>query len=368
MGEQSGDKTEEPTPHKLREARKKGQIVKSKEVTTAFLVLVSYYMFKANAEKMWITFNQLVVYIYSFIPQKLDKASFGILLSETTWSFIFMLMPLFLSLVATTLVVEVLQTQFNASLDPIMPKLSKLNPIEGFKRMFSLKGVVELIKSILKIGIVFYIAYIALMQDLDRILSVSSLPLMAFMTLTGEIVMKIITRVGIFYLFIAALDYLYQRHEFMKNMRMSKQEIKEEYKKLEGDPQIKQRMRQMQREAAMSRSMGKVPGADVVVTNPTHYAVAIKYDASIMKAPQVVAKGQRRLAAQIKAIAEESHVPIIENVDVARALFASTEIGDDIPSDLFRAVAEILAFVFDLKKKKKKKPPIPPNRHPKLHP
>lgn len=353
MGEQAGDKTEEPTPHKLREARKKGQIVKSKEVTTAFLLLSSYYVLKANAPMMWEEINKYLYFNYSFISKPLTASIFGVLLTQAVFTFFKVLTPLFLTILGVAVLAEILQTQFNFSTDPLMPKLSKINPLEGFKRMFSMKGIIELIKSLAKIGIVLWITYKAIFADIHKILTVSSLPLMAFMRLTGEIVMRIVTRVGIFYLMIAMLDYFYQRYEFMKGMRMSKQEIKEEYKKLEGDPQIKQRMRQMAREAAMSRGMGKVPSADVVVTNPTHIAVAIKYDASIMKAPQVVAKGQLKLAEKIKAIAEENNIPIVEKVELARALFASAEIGGEVPFDLYRTVAEVLAFVYEIKKQKR---------------
>lgn len=353
MGESSGDKSEAPTPHKLREARKKGQVVKSKEITTAFLVLVSYNVLKSNASKMFRTIFDFFQYDMSFVSQTLEASVFGALLKKAQSTFFSTLAPIFLSIVATAIILEALQTQFNYSLEPLKPKLSKINPISGFKKMFSLKGFVELIKSLLKMGIVIYIMQKAIQEDMERILTVCMLPVGNILTLVGEIIMKVVTRVGIFYLAIAFFDYFYQRYNFMKDMKMSKQEVKEEYKKLEGDPQVKQRQRSAMREAAMSRGMGGVPSADVVVTNPVHIAVAIKYNASVMLAPQVVAKGQRKNAQVIKRLAEENNVPIVEKVELARAIFKTTEIGDDVPYDLFRAVAEVLAFVYDVKKKRK---------------
>ena len=223
-----------------------------------------------------------------------------------------------------------------------------------FKRIFfSLKGLVELIKSLIKIFIVVWIMYSVIKEELPLIVSTCNLHLWDTMKFTASIVYKAALRVGLFYIVIALFDYIYQRYEYLKGLRMTKQEVKEEYKRLEGDPMVKQRLRTAQREMAQRRMMGAVPGADVVVTNPVHLAVVIKYDVSIMRAPQVVAKGMRLIAQRIKALAEENKVPVIENQGLAQTLYRTTDIGQEISLELYKAVAELLAFVYNLEKKRK---------------
>jgi flagellar biosynthetic protein FlhB len=265
--------------------------------------------------------------------------------------------PIFLVTFVVAIVVEVAQTGgLLFTMTPLEPNLSKLNPLEGFKKIFfSLKGLVELAKSLIKIFIVLWIIYIAIKNDLWVIVSTCNLDLWSTMKLTANIVYKVAMRVGMFYFVVALFDYMYQRFEFLKGLRMSKQEIKEEYKRLEGDPQIKQRIRTAQREMAQRRMMGAVPGADVVVTNPVHLAVALKYDVKVMKAPEVIAKGMRLIAERIKAIAEENRVPIVENQALAQSLYRTTQINQEIPLELYKAVAELLAFVYNLEKKRKKR-------------
>jgi len=352
MGEQSGDKTEEPTPHRLKEAREKGQLVKSKEITTAFLLILSYVVLRFTGGMIWNELAGMLAAIYALIPNSYEFG-FGFagnILMIGLRSFAIILAPIFGIVFVGAVLVESLQTQGAVALDPLSPKLERINPIEGFKRMFSMQGIVELIKSILKIGIVGWIAWTATRDELPAIVGLVNAHPWESLLVGGSIAFKVAIRVSIFYFLIAILDYLYRRWEYMKNLKMTKQEIKEEYKRLEGDPQVKQRMRDLQRAMSSQRMMSSVPQADVVVTNPTHLAVAIMYSAPKMKAPKLLAKGKFEIAEQIKAIAEHNRIPVIENEELARAIYASTKVGNEIPNELYQAVAEVLAFVYKLKK------------------
>ncbi|MCX5749088.1 MAG: flagellar biosynthesis protein FlhB [Candidatus Saganbacteria bacterium] len=352
MGEQGGDKSEEPTPHRLREAREKGQVAKSKEITTAFLLLTSYVIFRYTGDMIWRELAGMTQSVFQLIPNISDFSLdfVGSVLLIALRAFAISVTPIFIVTVIVALLAEALQTGFVAAVDPLSPKLERINPLEGFKRMFSMTGFVELVKSIIKILIVFYITWYAVKDDLPSVIGVMSADPWQSLVIGGSIAYKIAIRVGIFYLAVAILDYFYRRWEYMKNLKMTKQEIKEEYKRLEGDPQVKQRMRDLQRAMSNQRMMAAVPGADVVVTNPTHLAVAILYDASRMKAPSLVAKGRHMIAEEIKKIAESNNIPVIENEPLARSIFNSTKVGQEISSEIYQAVAEILAFVYKIKK------------------
>lgn len=353
MPDDSGEKTEEPTPHKLREAREKGQVAKSKDLTTAVLLLVSFFTLKASCVHVWESIVQVVHVSFDFMGTDFTPSVAGYLLELTMKTFLTAMMPLFVTNIITVLLVELMQTQFLFSFGPLEPKLEKLNPIEGMKKFFTLKQYVELLKSVIKMTIVVLLVWNVLKDQVEMILLSQQMSLLQVMGFTGDIVMKVVIRVGIFYFIIALLDYLYQHYEHMKGLKMSQKEIKDEYKRLEGDPTIKRRQREAQRQMAQGRQMGAVPDADVVVTNPIHVAIAIKYQHNKMKAPKVVAKGKRLVAAEIRKIAESHFIPIVENPPLARSLYDVTEVGSYIPPNYYRAVAQILAFVYNLKKKKK---------------
>lgn len=353
MPDDSGEKTEEPTPHKLREAREKGQVAKSKDLTTAILLMVSFFALKASSVHVWETIMQLVNVSFDFMGTDFTPSVAGYLLELVMKTFLMAMMPLFITNIIAVLLVELLQTQFLFSFGPLEPKLEKLNPIEGFKKFFTLKQYVELVKSVIKMTVVVLLIWNVLKDKLEMILLSQQMALMQVMAFTGELVMKVIVRVGIFYLIIAVLDYVYQHYEHMKGLKMSKKEIKDEYKRLEGDPTVKRRQREAQRQMAQGRQMGAVPEADVVVTNPIHVAIAIKYQHNKMKAPKVVAKGKRLVAAEIRRVAELNFIPIVENPPLARSLYDVTDVGSYIPPNYYRAVAQILAFVYNLKKKRK---------------
>ena len=353
MGDSGGDKTEQPTSHKLREAAKKGQTVKSKEVTTAFLFMTSYYILRSNIKHIWENVTNYFIMTLSSIGGDISFNLVCQLLRELVTLLLLSIMPLILTNLILAIIIEALQTGFNMTIDPLMPKLSKLNPIEGLKRMFSIKGLVELAKSMAKMFIIFSIMRSAILPVMPDLLRMGSFTVLGALGIIGTLAFNVATRVGLFYAFIALLDYFWQRQQFMKQMRMSKQEIKDEYKKLEGDPHVKQRQRDMGMQLRQGRRGGGAAGADAVVTNPTHIAVAIKYDAEIMQAPTVLAKGKMLHAEEIKRIAEENQVFIIENKELARELFASTEVGQEVPPQLYSGVAEILAMVYEIKQKRK---------------
>jgi flagellar biosynthetic protein FlhB len=354
LADSGGEKSEEPTPHRLREAREKGQVAKSKEITTAFMLLVSYVFLRYIGGSLWGQLTGMARAILEQVPYARDfSLSFAASIMMTgARGLIFVVGPIFGITFLAAFVAEALQTGFVFAADPLSPKIERISPLEGFKRIFSMQGLVELVKSIIKIFIVFYIAFSAAREDLPYLLILMDGQPWDALALGGSIAYKIAFRVGIIYIGVAILDYLYRRWEYMRNLKMSRQEVKEEYKRLEGDPLIKQRMRDLQRQVAQQRMMSAVPQADVVVTNPTHVAVAMKYETSKMKAPMVLAKGERIIAAEIKAIAEEHEIPIVENEPLARSIYRTTKVGQDIPPQLYQAVAEVLAFVYKKKRER----------------
>jgi flagellar biosynthesis protein FlhB len=352
MGEDSGDKTEEPTPHKLRESREKGQIAKSKDITAVTMIFVSFFTLKASVAHLWDSMDTILRQSFGYIPLAFSESVVGQLLKETTFSFLLAMAPLFAVTFVTALIIESLQTGFLFSMSSIAPKLEKLNPIEGFKKFFALKQYVELVKSSIKMAIVIWLIIIVIIEDFPIVILSQSLSPFQVMAFTGDLVMKVVVRVGLFYIAVAVFDYFYQKHEHLKSMKMTKKEIKDEYKRLEGDPQIKQRQKEASRQMSMGRQMGSVPGADVVVTNPTHIAIALAYKPDKMKAPVVLAKGKLLVAETIKRIAAQHNVVIVENVALARALFPVVEVDTEVPPQYYKAVAQILAFVYNLRKKR----------------
>ena len=357
MGEEAGDKSEEPTPHKLQELRKKGQVAHSKEITTAILLIVAYRTFAGQASGIW---NKLLNFAQDLFRQTatakdIDLGTASGLFSYGVATILLSIIVLLIVIFAVTVIVSMLQTQFLFSGESMKPDLNKINPMSGLKRIFSLKGVIQVLITLAKIVLVAYVTWSIIMKYIGAVINAMALEPFAIMIFTGTMVMEIATKIGILYLVIAVIDYFYQRHEFHKNAMMTKQEVKEEYKRLEGDPTIKQAQRQKQREMSQRRQKGSVPGADVVVTNPVHLACAIRYKPETDKAPVLLAKGQRLFAQEIKEIAENHYVPIVENEALAWRIHDSTEVGEEVPPELYRAIAEVLAFVYKLGRNKSKK-------------
>ena len=353
---EGGEKTEPATAKKLRDARNEGKVAKSKELTAAFDLIVLFLVLKIFisfvAERLIGTFT----YTYTLIPdfveinaKDVSGQAVGTLITNTLLQILITCVPFFIFGLAITFVVSIYQVGWKVTTKPMMPKLNKFNPINGFKRMFSSESLFELLKSILKIILIIYIAYTSIKDEADSLFILYEIPLKQAILLVGEVVLNAGLKISIAYLIIGIADYIYQKYKFREDMKMTKQEVKDEYKNTEGNPEIKGRQRQKMREVSQRRMMQDVPKADVVITNPTHYAVAVQYDAEKAKAPVVLAKGEDFLAQKIKEVAKENHVEIVENKPLARMLYANVDVGQEIPPELYQAVAEVLAMVYNMK-------------------
>jgi flagellar biosynthesis protein FliR/FlhB len=347
------DKTEDATPHKMSEARKKGQVAKSKDVSLAFTLLTSTLVLTLMGEY---AFNSFKANLINFIGNGLNTTLSYSNLQNITLTVIIRLTIVILPFVMPILIIGVLanflQTGFIYTKEPLKPDLKKLNPISGFKRIFSIRTVVQLVKDLLIVIVVSYIGYTYIRDNYQAILNIGNLKFDALAAYFGKLTTGVFFKVTIVMIAIALADFLFQRFQFKKDMRMSKQEVKEEFKQEEGDPVVKNKRRQKQRELAMRRMMQQVPKATVVVTNPTHIAVALMYAEGKNGAPIVVAKGADYVAIKIKEKAKESNIPVIENKPLARLIYEQVEIDSEIPADMYQAVAEILALVFKIKKRK----------------
>lgn len=281
------------------------------------------------------------------MPEADSRAVFSMMLMQT----LVIIAPLLLIGFVVAFVSDIVQVKWHPTFKPMQPKFSKLSPLKGFKKIFSVNSVVELIKSIAKIGLIVLICYNDLKGKEMLLLNLYTMGLMQAINLAADIVIDLGIKIAAVYMIIALADFIYQRVKFKNDMKMTKQEIKEEYKQQEGDPQVKGQIRQKMREASRRRMMQDLPQADVVITNPTHYAVAIKYDPEVADAPLVIAKGEDYMAARIKEVARENSIEIVENKPLARMLYANVDIGQTIPPELYQAVADVLAFVYHLKGK-----------------
>ena len=352
-----GDKTEEPTSKRREDARKKGQIAKSQELNTAFVLLAGFLVIKLLWEYMYFNVADYSAYVFSHLHENgttiedVMKIFLDVVQVMVTTAF-----PVMIGVLIFALGINLYQVGFIVSMEKLEPKLSNLNPINGFGRLFSKRALVELVKSLFKIIVIGFFLYLYLKDEIPF------MPYFIYYDLEhslAEIADKIFVmsfQVITVILVLAAADYAYQRWQTTQDLMMTKQEVKDEYKQMEGDPQIKGKIKQKQRQMAMARMMQEVPKADVIVTNPTHLAIALMYKKG-MVAPKILAKGQDLVAEKIKATAREHRIPIVENKPLARALYETVEIGEVVPQDLYQAVAEVLAYVYRLKNKK-----VPPPR------
>ena len=262
-----------------------------------------------------------------------------------------MLLPIFAFAIVIAFALNVFQVKWKVTTKPLKPKLNKLNPISGFKKIFSLSKLFELVKSIAKIAVIFGVAYSTIMGELDTMKILYDMELFSAVIYISNFVINMGIKISAVYLLIGFVDYLYQKFKFKKDMKMSKQEVKDEYKQQEGDPQVKGKIKSKMRETSMRRMMQNMPDADVVITNPTHFACAIKYDKEKAAAPVLIAKGADHLAQKLKDIAKEHNVPIVENKPLARMLYYNVDIDAEIPQELYQMTAEVLAYVYQLKNK-----------------
>lgn len=349
----TGEKTEAATPRRREEARKKGQVFKSTDLNSAVILL-------AGSVTVFLTFPYMVSSLQEFTSvYLLDRGLYDftneyayLLLVEVIRLLAQLTLPVLVVTFITALLITYLQVGFVFSADPLTPKLSRINPIEGFKRVFSKRAIVELAKSLIKVLVTGFIVYTVMKKYYHIFPRFVDMELAATLKILSSIILEMALKVGIVFIVIGVLDYIYQWYEHEKSLKMSKYDIKQEYKQIEGDPLVKSHQRQVQRDIAMKRMMAEVPGADVVITNPTHFAVVLKYQAETMDAPVLVAKGQDFIALKIKEIAAANNVAIVENRLLARTLFNAVEIGSLIPEELYQAVAEVLAFVYRQKKGK----------------
>lgn len=348
------EKTEEATPKKKQDARKKGQIAKSKDISLALsmivclLIIVSLSSFIVSNLKDGVIYFMQEAGSFDITSDSLKKLNV-IALSRLATA----ILPIAIPIMIAGVVANIMQTGFLLTGEPLKPSFSKLNPISGFKNMFSKKSAAGLVKNLIMVSIVIFLGYSYLKDNFQSILQISNIYLPSLGIEVKSLIVGIFSKVAILMVILAAGDYFMQFKFHEKDLRMSKQEIKEEYKQMEGDPQIKSKIKQKQREMSQKRMMQAVGDATVVVTNPTHIAVAIKYVDGETDAPIVVAKGADNLALKIKEKAKELDIPIIEDKPLARLIFSEVEVDDKIPQDLYQAVAEILAMVFKLKKNKR---------------
>lgn len=354
-----GEKTEEPTGKKLDDARKDGQVAKSTELCNAISLIALFLTLRMVGMNIGNSFLDVMRYIFGIIPEftvlingEISQKTFDNIVRFAIIRIIVILLPLFAVGVLVAFFTNLFQVKWKVSTKPLRPKFSKLNPVSGMKKIFSKKKLMDLALAIGKLAIIFGVVW-SYIQGFGGLPSL----LLDMQTNTGVgetciIIINLGLRISFIYLLLAIVDYIYQRWKFHKDMMMTKQEVKDEYKNSEGDPQIKGKIKQKMMEASRRRMMQEVPSADVVITNPTHFAVALKYDTDVADAPYIVAKGQDFLAQKIKDEAREAGVEIVENKPLARMLYHNVDIGGVVPPELYQAVAEVLAFVYNLRDRK----------------
>ncbi len=348
-----GEKTEKATSKKKSDTRNKGQVVFSKDFNMSLTFLATMILLNSFGGFIISRLQQDYLYFSNYSPVMDDMynaTDISIMLGRMIVDILIITAPILLSTMVIGVLLNYLQVGFLVTTETLKMKLDKLNPINGFKQMFSIRSLVELAKNLTKILILSYVAYNYLKDKMVLIVEMMRMDAIKIGLVIWDLVYNLSIRISLILVVIGVVDFIYKRWQNEKDLRMSKEEVKEEYKLMEGNPQIKAKIREKQRMMAMSRMMQEVPKADVIITNPTHFAVAVKYDMNKFSAPYVIAKGQDLIAKNIRKVAEENNVTIVENKPLARELFASVDIGKTIPEDLYHAVAEVLAFVYKIKK------------------
>jgi flagellar biosynthetic protein FlhB len=347
------ERTERATAKRRMEARKRGQVALGREIPSVLILFallgVFYFAGPRLLDELIGVFGGFFGRLHTLRMRTIDEA--GALAADLFQSSLSVLVPIFLPLLIAGVAGNIAQIGFEMHAEPLAPKLSKLNPLAGLKRIVSLRGLVEMAKSLLKIALVAAIAGSVVSGYRLQFPTLVRADLEAIWNFTHTAAFEIMFYVCLVMIVLAVADYAYQRWQHEQSLKMTKQEVKDERKQSEGDPQIKARIRSLQRQAAYHRMVAEVPQADVVITNPTHLAVALRFDPAAMAAPRVVAKGADHIAARIREIAREHGVPLVENPTLAQALYKTADVGDTIPVELYRAVAEVLAYVYRLKGK-----------------
>jgi len=352
MAASDAEKTEKPTPKRIQRAREEGNVPKTQDLNSAIILLTStillYFMIGGLMRNL-IEFFHIFwreIPFFEFTVDNMQKYFAAGCLKIAA-----MLAPFLLAILAAGILANIIQFGLLFTTKTLQPRLDRLNPLNGFSRLFSARGVVDLLKNILKLALVGFVAYWTIKADFYKFIPLLDQSLEQIVTFLGLLTYKVALRTSIMILLLAILDFIWIKYKYIKDLKMTKQEVKEEHRQSEGPPEVKSQIRRVQFKTAMNRMMREVPAAEVVITNPTHLAVALKYDGAKMDAPIVVAKGARKIAEKIKQIAEEHNIPIVENKTLAQSLFKSVEIGQMIPPQFFAAIAEILAFVYRLKGK-----------------
>ncbi|MDZ4724411.1 MAG: flagellar biosynthesis protein FlhB [candidate division Zixibacteria bacterium] len=346
------ERTESASPRRRDKAREEGQVTKSAELNSAFIIALGFTALFLLGPFMAGQLADVMRHILGNATS-FDVSASGVseMFRENIFMYLLVLGPIFAALLIIGVGSNVAQVGFHISPKALQPKLEKLNIIAGCKRLFSTKSFVHILRDTIKLIIIGFVGYKVISGEFESFFLLPDMSVSQLAVTMGKLTLLISVKIGVAIFILAVLDYMYQKYEFEKSIRMSKQEVKEEYKETEGSPQMKSRIRQIQREMSRKRMMQDVVKADVVITNPTHFAVAIKYDSDRMNAPFVLAKGERLIALRIKQIALENDIPIIEDKQLARALYKLCEIGQMVPQTLYRAVAEVLAYVYKLKDK-----------------
>ncbi len=350
--QQSGEKTEKATPKRKREAREKGQIFKSVEVISAFSLLVMFGVLAIFGDSISQNIQRMMRSFFTAdVPDTVDAAAAANVLGNMILTFLKIVLPVLIAALLCGVVFNIVQVGFNFSSKAISPKMEKISMISGFKRIFSKNTLIDLLKSLIKIVLLAWVAYSEYQKRIASFPPLMGEDLKYSIPAALNILLSVAFKLGIAFAIFAPFDYMYQRWKYNKDLMMTKQEIREEFKQTEGNPQTKSRIAQKQRQMSRMRMVQAVKDADVVITNPTHYAVALSYKEQKNKAPVIIAKGQDFLAQKIKEKARELNVEIVENKPVAQALYFFCEVGDEVPEDMYKAVAEILAYVYRMKRK-----------------
>jgi flagellar biosynthetic protein FlhB len=351
MAEESfEERSEAPTPKRRTEARQKGNVAKSTEVNSVLVLLAGVLLLRIFGAGIFEEIEGMFRFFYRFLADpRLTNETAVAFANQAIGVMARTVLPVTGGILIIGLAANLLQIGFLFTLQPLQPKLEKINPLSGMKRMFALRSLVELAKNLLKLSIIGFIAYVTIKGEFDTMLVLGGSSVGAIWLFLLQVGFKIVIRIALVLLILSILDYAYQRYEHEKKLKMTRQEVKEERKQMEGDPKVKGRIRSLQREMARRRMMQEVPQATVVVTNPTFIAIAIRYEPDDMDTPVVLAKGKRVIAEKIKQIALENKVPIVEDKPLARTMYDRVEIGEAIPYEFFTAVAEVLAYVYRLR-------------------
>lgn len=348
------EKTEEPSQYKLEESRKKGEVAASKEVSSLLILSATFLTLLFSSVFVYETLVEFIDWIITLKPQlAFSPKVLKEITARAVSTGLICAAPVFAVSFCIGIFAQVMQVGFLYAPEVLTLKLDRVNPINGTKKLFSKKAIAEVIKGLFKFTVILGITYMLMKDDILSFIGFLQVDFLQGFMVSKALMLKVSFGILAGLVIVAICDFAWEKYQYKKKLMMSKQEAKEESKEKEGNPEVKQKIRSIQREMATKRMMGEVPKADVIITNPTHLSVALKYDMDTMISPQIIAKGADSVAMRIRELAKENDIPLVENVPLARSLYKTVEIGDPVPRGLYKAVAEVLAFVYKLKKKKK---------------